>query len=432
VSAVYFEMIGGASGNMLLGALLDAGADRDALEAALRTIPVDGWTSELQSVNKRGIAATYYDFVVPGEDHHAHDHGAHGHGTARHLSEVLDIVARSGLSASQIARATAIYRRLADAEAKVHGTSADHVHFHEVGATDAILDVAGACIALDLLGIDEIYCSAFPIGRGSIDMEHGRYPNPPPATAELLRGAPTYDAGIAGEMVTTTGAAILSHLVADPGTRPPMTVATIGYGAGRSNFDIPNVLRASIGTVTPFGPGSPGPGGIGGPCRPDFQQNAGPGGIGGPSRPDFQQQVAVIEANIDDMSPQRFELALERTLAAGAFDVWLAPITMKKSRPAVLFGAIAPLEREAAVAHVMLAETTTLGVRVRHERRYTLERTIETATTPYGEIRVKTATFDGQARRSLEYDDLVRIARERQRPLAEIVAAVEAFLSDGR
>jgi uncharacterized protein (TIGR00299 family) protein len=415
VSAVYFEMIGGASGNMLLGALLDAGADRDALEAALRTIPVDGWTSELQRVNKRGIAATYYDFVVPGEDHHAHDHGAHGHGTARHLSEVLDIVARSGLSASQIARATAIYRRLADAEAKVHGTSADHVHFHEVGATDAILDVAGACVALDLLGIDEIYCSAFPIGRGAIDMQHGRYPNPPPATAELLRGAPTYDAGIAGEMVTTTGAAILSHLVEHPGTRPPMTVETIGYGAGRSNFDIPNVLRASIGTVTPLGPGSPGP-----------------GGIGGPSRPDFQQQIAVIEANIDDMSPQRFELALERTLAAGAFDVWLAPITMKKSRPAVLFGAIAPLACEAAVAHVMLAETTTLGVRVRHERRYTLERTIETATTPYGDIRVKTATFDGQARRSLEYDDLVRIARERQRPLAEIVAAVEAFLSDGR
>jgi uncharacterized protein (TIGR00299 family) protein len=318
------------------------------------------------------------------------------------LDEVLDIIARSGLTLAQIERASAIYRRLAGAEAKVHGTTPDRIHFHEVGATDAILDVAGACVALDLLGVESVWCSAFPIGRGSIDMQHGRYPNPPPATAELLRGAPTYDADVAGEMVTTTGAAILAHLVDRPGVRPAMTASAIGYGAGRSDFAIPNVLRATVGTLTPAS---------------EFASGT--------------DTIAVIEANIDDMSPQRFELALERALAAGAFDVWLAPVTMKKSRPAVLFGAIAPLEREAAVAHAMLAETTTLGVRVRHERRYTLERTTHTAATPFGEVRVKTATFDGQPRRTLEYDDLVRIARERQRPLAEIVAAVEAFLIDG-
>jgi uncharacterized protein (TIGR00299 family) protein len=402
VSAVYFEMIGGASGNMLLGALIDAGADRERVEAALRTIPVEGWSSESHRVDKRGIAATYYDFVVPGEDHHAHEH-ATGHGTARHLGEVLDIIARSGLARAQIERASAIYRRLADAEAKVHGTTSDRIHFHEVGATDAILDVAGACVALDLLGVESVWCSAFPIGRGSIDMQHGRYPNPPPATAELLRGAPTYDADVAGEMVTTTGAAILAHLVERPGVRPAMTASAIGYGAGRSDFAIPNVLRATIGTL-------------------DVATSRFASGT---------DTIAVIEANIDDMSPQRFELALERALAAGAFDVWLAPVTMKKSRPAILFGAIAPLEREAAVAHAMLAETTTLGVRVRHERRYTLERSTHTVATPLGDVRVKTATFDGQPRRTLEYDDLVRIARERQRPLAEIVAAVEAFLSDG-
>jgi len=401
VTAVYFEMIGGASGNMLLGALMDAGADRERVEAALRTIPVDGWSSESRRVEKRGIAATYFDFVVPGEDHHAHEH-ANRHGTARHLDEVLDIIARSGLTLAQIERASAIYRRLAGAEAKVHGTTPDRIHFHEVGATDAILDVAGACVALDLLAVESVWCSAFPIGRGSIDMQHGRYPNPPPATAELLRGAPTYDADVAGEMVTTTGAAILAHLVDRPGVRPAMTASAIGYGAGRSDFTIPNVLRATVGTLTP---------------APAFANGT--------------DTIAVIEANIDDMSPQRFELALERALAAGAFDVWLAPVTMKKSRPAIVFGAIAPLEREAAVAHAMLAETTTLGVRVRHERRYTLERTTHTAATPFGEVRVKTATFDGQPRRTLEYDDLVRIARERQRPLAEIVAAVEAFLIDG-
>jgi len=403
VNAAYFEMIGGASGNMLLGSLIDAGADVDRLLETLRTIPVDGWSFESRRVVKRGIAATYFDFIVPGEDHHAHEHAAsHGHG--RHLAEVLDIVGRSGLSPEQRARATAIYVRLADAEAKVHGTTADRIHFHEVGAVDAILDVAGACVALDLLEVDSVWCSAFPIGRGSIDMQHGRYPNPPPATAELLRGAPTYDADVAGEMVTTTGAAILAELVAAPGVRPAMTAGTIGYGAGRSDFDVPNVLRASIGALAPSTPVTDGL---------------------------VLDEVCVLEANVDDMSPQRFELALERTLAAGAFDVWLAPVTMKKSRPAILFGAIAPVACEAAVARAMLAETSTLGVRVRRERRYTLPRETVAIATPFGDVRVKTATIDGVRRRTLEYDDVVRIARERGRPFADIARRIEETLTDG-
>jgi uncharacterized protein (TIGR00299 family) protein len=434
VSAVHFELIGGASGNMLLGALIDAGAPVALIEAALRTIPVSGWSSESRRVDKRGIAATYFDFIVPGEDHHAHEHaGAHGHG--RHLAEVLDIIEASGLTRAQIARARAIYVRLAEAEAKVHGTTADRIHFHEVGATDAILDVAGACVALDLLGIERVFCSAFPIGRGSIDMQHGRYPNPPPATAELLRGAPTYDADVAGEMVTTTGAAILTHLVERPGIRPAMTASAIGYGAGRSDFTIPNVLRATVGLLAP----SAGAYGGVGDTLPGIARDAAPGivrdEVAALVRDEadgiVHDEVAVLEANVDDMSPQRFELALERTLAAGAFDVWLAPVTMKKSRPAILFGAIGPVEREGAIARAMLAETTTLGVRVRRERRYTLERSLRTVATPLGAVRVKTAFLDGQARPTLEYDDLARIARERQRPLAEIVRQVEEFLRDG-
>ncbi len=404
MNAVYFEMIGGASGNMLLGALIDAGASRGAIEAALRTIPVTGWTSEMRRVDKRGIAATYFDFVIPGEDHHPHDHGKPGaprHG--RHLSEVLELIERSGLEEAQKTRARTIYLRLGEAEAKVHGTTVERIHFHEVGATDAILDVAGTCVALDLLGVRNAYCSAYPIGRGSIAMDHGRYPNPPPATAELLLGAPTYDAGIEGEMVTTTGAAILSTLVANPGERPPMRTERIGYGAGRSDFAIPNLLRASLGTLAAGGPASAA------------------GGLG-------SDEVVVLEANVDDMSPQRFELALERALAAGAYDVWLAPVTMKKSRPAILFGAIAPLDCEAAVARAMLAETTTLGVRVRRERRYTLARETASHETPFGPVRVKTAMFDGQARRTLEYDDVARIARERQRSFAEIALRIEESL----
>jgi uncharacterized protein (TIGR00299 family) protein len=380
LNVVHVEMIGGASGNMLLGAMLDAGAPLERLETALRTIPLDPWTIEHRRVDKRGISATYFDFVIPG------DHG----GGLRHLSEVLELLERSALTGLQKARASSIYIRLAEAEAKVHGTTVDETHFHEVGAADAILDVAGFCVALDLLDIERVACSPYPLGRGTVSMHHGRYPNPPPATAELLRGAPTYDAGFDGETVTPTGAAILATLVARPGERPAMRTEAIGYGAGRSDFAVPNVLRVSVGELAESAPAAP------------------------------AADVVVLEATIDDMSPQHFELAIERVLAAGAFDVWLLPVTMKKLRPGVIFGAVAPPEREADVANAMLRETTTLGVRVRTERRHTLDRHVEIRRTALGEVRVKTALVDGQPRQTLEYDDVARIAREQSRPIAEI------------
>jgi uncharacterized protein (TIGR00299 family) protein len=401
VRIAYFEPIGGASGNMLLGALCDAGANLDDIVAALRTIPVEGWTIERSSVRKRGIAASYIEIVVPGEDgapDHDRAHGAHGIAphSGRHLSEVLALVQASGLSALQKERACAIYTRLGEAEARVHGMAVERVHFHEVGEIDAILDVAATCIALDLLGIERVACSAFPVGRGSIRMEHGLFPNPPPATAELLRWVPTYSAGIDGEMVTTTGAAILTTLAERVGERPAMIAERIGYGAGTCDFPIPNVLRVSLGTTVDAG----------------VVPEAG--------------EVAVLEANLDDMSPQYFELALERVFAAGALDAWLAPITMKKSRPGILFAVLCAPDQEAACAHAMLAETTTLGIRVRRERRYALERTIEECETTLGLVRVKTARIDGASRRTLEYEDVVRIARERRRPIAEIAARLEA------
>jgi uncharacterized protein (TIGR00299 family) protein len=393
----YVEMVGGASGNMLLGALLDAGADRGALEAALATIGVAGWRATSARVVKRGIAATYFDFAIDGEDHapgdHAHGRAPHGE---RRLADVLAIVAQSGLTASQKARASAIYRRLGEAEARAHGSTVDEIHFHEVGQVDAILDVAGCCVALDLLGVERLFCSSFPVGRGSIDMAHGRYPNPPPATAELLRGAPLVPADVDGEMVTTTAAAILTTLVERPGVRPAFVPQRIGYGAGRSDFPVPNVVRVSIGPA----------------AAPD---------AGG-------DEACVLEANVDDMQPQHFEIALERVLAAGAYDAWLAPVTMKKSRPAVIFGAVAPPDREEAVARAMLENTTTLGVRVRRERRYVLERSVAVVATELGSVRVKTAKIAGGVRRTLEYDDVARIARERDRPVAEIAARLEELL----
>lgn len=402
----YFEPIGGASGNMLLGALIDAGADAAAIESALRTIPVrKPWRFRAERSVKRGIAATYVSIEVPGEDG-APDHVHASHGEASHgvrLANVIEILDRSTLDARQKLRARAIYTRLAEAEAVAHGETPDAIHFHEVGATDAILDVAGACVALDLLRVDAVRCAPFPTGRGSISMQHGAYPNPPPATAELLRGFATYDGGVDGEMVTTTGAAILTTLAAtSSGERPEMIAERIGYGAGTSDFLIPNVLRVSVGEAAEA-----------------FN-----------SAEAMSDEVVVLEANVDDMSPQYFELALERVFAAGALDAWLVPIVMKKSRPGILFGAIAPLDREQACAHAMLVETTTLGVRVRREHRRVLERRIAEVSTELGVVRVKTAVVDGRPRRTLEYADVVRIARERHRPIAEVARELERCLPE--
>ncbi|HTD37276.1 MAG TPA: nickel insertion protein [Candidatus Limnocylindrales bacterium] len=250
----YVDMIGGAAGDMLLAAFLDAGLDRDALERALRTVVADGWTLKPMRVVKRGIAATYAGLVVPGEDgdeHHHHHHAHHlseggHHGETRTLGGVLEIVERSGLTARQRERASAVYRALAKAEARTRGTTAGPMRFHEIGPIDAILDVAATCVALDLLQIDELRCSPFPIGTvpSSTDSRHDA--NGQRVTAHLLAGWPTRALDVTDQLVTATAAAILTTL-AKPGD-PQLTIKRIGYGAGRSDFSVPNVTRVLIGT----------------------------------------------------------------------------------------------------------------------------------------------------------------------------------------
>ncbi len=391
----HVEPVGGAAGNMLLGALVDAGADLDAVEAALRTVVAEGWSFARSRTTRRGIAATYLDVVVPGEDDRRAD-GAPAHGT--HLVDVLATVERSGLNASQKRRVSEVYRALGEAEARVHGSTIDAIHFHEVGAIDAILDVAGFVVAADLLEIERLTCARIPLGTGEIAMTHGRYPNPPPATAELLRGVPTYDARCAGELVTTTAAALLTTLCSRFGERPAMTVSAFGYGAGARDGELPNVTRIGIGVAT--------------------------------STERAANDVSVLEANVDDMSPQFFELAVERLFAAGALDVWLTPMTMKKGRPAIVVSAIVPPELEALCAQLLLRETTTIGVRVRTERRYTMERRIRSVATAFGPVRVKDVRLDGTRRAMPEYDDVARIARERNEPIHTIYRAVESALED--
>ncbi|HYK53361.1 MAG TPA: nickel pincer cofactor biosynthesis protein LarC [Candidatus Eremiobacteraceae bacterium] len=402
-----FDCFSGASGNMIMGALVDAGLSLDALERELRKLPVEGWSIEARRVDKRGLSALYLDVHVPGEDHDHehhheahHDHQAHAH---RKLADVLSIVRRAGFPAAVEKAASAIYHRLAEAEAHVHGSSIDEIAFHEVGQVDAIIDIAGAALGLYLLGIERVYCSSMPCGRGFIDASHGRMPSPAPATLELLRGAPTYDIDIDAELVTPTGAAILST-IASFEQRPPMIIDSIGYGAGRSEFPFPNALRVLVGETVE--------------SRGSLDST--------PSSGD----VTVLETNIDDMSPQLYEHAIDRIFAAGALDAWTHPVQMKKGRPGTQLCVIAPPERADAVASAMLAETTTIGVRRWNVVRDTLAREEHVVQTGFGPVHVKLVRAPSGPRARPEFDDCLAIAQRNGTTLAEIMRRVEADVDE--
>jgi len=408
MSIAYFECFGGASGNMILGALVDAGVSVTALERELRRLPVSGWKMQVRETHKRGLGASYLDVDVPGEDGHQHAHvgdphahvgepHAHAH---RSLNEVLRIVRGPGYPPHVENMAMRIFERLAQAEARVHRIPVEEIAFHEVGQVDAIVDVTGVALALDLARIDAVFCSPLPCGRGSIESAHGVFPSPAPATLELLRGAPTYDVDLAAEMVTPTGAAILTS-IAKFSQRPAMTIDRIGYGAGRSDFPFPNVLRVCIGEASPASAASAAADG-----------NA--------------TDVVQIETNIDDMNPQLYEHAIERAFAAGALDVWTMGAQMKKSRPGTLLAALAPPERADEVADALLAETTTLGVRRWPVRRTALPREDKSVTTSLGAVRVKIARGPAGTRARPEYDDCLAIARRTGMALTDVMRVVEA------
>jgi len=397
---------------MILGALVDAGLPLDSLERELRKLPVPVFRLLTQRVDKRGLAALYLDVDVPGEDghpvtghHQHHDHHHHEGIAHRRLADVLDIVRAAHFPSAVETMAEKIYRRLATAEASVHGMTEDTIAFHEVGQVDAIVDIAGAAIGLFTLGIDVVHCSPLPCGRGRITSAHGEGPSPAPATLELLRDAPTYALDVDGEFVTPTGAAILST-VASFSRRPAMTIDAIGYGAGSSDFPFPNVLRVIIGKTV------------------DARTDA-----GGPG------DVVQLETNIDDMNPQLYEHVGERLFASGALDVWTQAVTMKKGRPGIVLAALAPPERADVVAAVMLAETTSIGVRRWSVQRTTLPRTSHTVNTAFGPVRVKVVEGPGGRRARPEYDDVRGIAQREGKPLADVMLRVEREVAehlDGR
>ncbi len=383
--AAYFDCPSGVAGDMILGALVDAGVPLADLRAALRTLPLEGWDLSAREVKKGAFRATKVEVEI---DHHAH----HVHRT---LGDLLSIVERSGLAPAVKSSAARIFTRLADAEARAHGVGRDSVHFHDVGAVDAIVDVTGSVAALDLLGIEEVHASALPIGGGFVNGPHGRMPVPGPGTAELLRGFPVVDTGVRAELVTPTGAAIVTTLARGAGRMPAMVVAEVGYGAGTMDLpDTPNVLRCLVGEL---------------------------------SASSERETVCQVETTIDDMSPQLYEPLMERLFEAGALDVFLTPVVMKRSRPGVVVTALVTPDRLDALTRALFDESTTIGVRWSEWCRATLAREIVTCTTSYGAVRVKVSRLDGRVVTvTPEFVDVLRLARELSLPVREVMDQARA------
>jgi uncharacterized protein (TIGR00299 family) protein len=375
----YFDCAAGASGDMILGALVDAGYSLAALESSLGALAVDGWRVHARPVERGGLRGVHLVVETAGDRRFAD------------LRAMLAPIAASGLPSPVKARAEAILRRLAEAESRVHQVPVEAVHFHEVGSLDTLVDVVGAVAGLDALGIDRVHVSALPLGGGSVDTAHGRLPVPAPATAELLRGFPVYDNGVRAELVTPTGAAILTTL-ATPGPAPAITLDAIGWGAGTRELAIPNLLRVLIG----------------------------PAEAGAGSGPVETETLVAVETTIDDMSPQLYEPLMERLLEAGALDVYLTPVIMKRSRPGVVLTAFATPEQASELADVLFRETPTIGVRWSEVRRRRLPRELVRRETPLGPVTFKVSRLHGRVVTvTPEFEEVRRIARERGLPVRE-------------
>jgi uncharacterized protein (TIGR00299 family) protein len=405
--ALHFDCFSGASGDMVLGGLLDLGLPMEALRGALGSLAIDYGGVSSARVLRAGVSATKFnahaDDPAAGSHDHRHHHGDGApHAAAHHahhsLKEIGGLIRRSALSPQARDRAIQLFERLAEAEAAIHDMPVDQVHLHEVGALDSIIDIVGAVYGLEWLGATAITSSPLNVGGGTVECAHGTFPVPAPATARLLEGVPIYSGPIAKELVTPTGALIVTSYASAYGPLPPMRVDRIGYGAGSRDFERnPNVLRLFAGETASEA---------------------------------AAERVVTIECEIDDMNPQLFGPLMDRLAQAGALDVFYAAVQMKKGRPGTLVTVIAHPDRRVAIAAVLFSDTTTIGVRYQEMLRDRLDREIVQVETPLGGIRFKVATRDGCVlNASPEFDDCARIAAERRLPLKEVQAiATKAWL----
>ena len=394
---LYFDCVGGISGDMSIAALLAAGADEDTLREGIASLPIEPVELVVEEAETHGIAATRVHVRVQAST------------VIRTYANIRALLDASGLPAAALELAQRIFRRLAVAEAAVHRRDVEQVAFHEVGAVDSIVDIAGTAIALTSLGIERVFSSPVPTGVGMIKTEHGQMPLPAPAVVELLRGAPMYSRPVPMELVTPTGAAILAATVEGYGDLPLVRTEAVGYGAGTQRPDFPNVLRVLIGEGTGEAPGMPG-------------EASTEGGVTG---------ELVIATNVDDLNPELHAFVLERLFEAGAQDAWLTPIVMKKGRPAMQVSALVTPARADAIRQVLFRETGTLGVRTSPVEKASLERDWVQVRTRHGEVRVKIGLLDGRAITvSPEYEDCARVAREARVPARDVVEEARRLARD--
>jgi uncharacterized protein (TIGR00299 family) protein len=429
----YLDCFSGMSGDMFLGALIDAGVSAKLLEETVDALNI-GARLEISKVNRSGITATKVDVFVHGEKempreefwvgeehshaegHQRHDHthaaGWHSHPEvdahrhkpehARSLKEIKKIIGAAAISEKAKKTAIDIFEALGTAEAKIHNLDIESVHFHEVGAVDAMVDIVGAAVGAEAVGVEEIICSPLNVGGGTVKCAHGVFPVPAPATVELMKGAPVYSSGIQAELLTPTGAAIVKTLATRFGAFPGMKIEKAGYGAGTRDFPgHANVVRLTIGEAVSW-----------------------------LASKTVQETISVLEANLDDLNPQVFGYVMDRLLEEGALDVFGMPVQMKKNRPGTVLTVLCKPEDSTNLTQLLFTETTTLGVRRRDEQRHTLARRWVTVATPWGEVRMKIASMNGTVTNyAPEYEDCRRIAAEQHVPLKSVMQeATQAYL----
>ena len=393
---LYFDCFSGASGDMILGALIDAGLPVDALRRALGSLAIGEYTLGADRVDRAGVAATKFH-VREAKSHAEAPTAGHSH-HHRSVKEIATLIEGCALSVSGKAKAISLFRRLAETEASIHQLPVEQVHLHEVGALDSIIDIVGSVFGLQWFGADQIVASPLNVGSGTVMCQHGTFPVPAPATAKLVEGVPIYSQGAPVELLTPTGALLITGHASSYGAIPPMTIGRIGYGAGERNpAGTPNVLRLIVGESAASGP---------------------------------LERVVVIECEIDDMNPQIFGTLMDHLYAAGALEVFYVPIQMKKGRPGTLVTTVVQPERRAALSHILFRETTTLGLRYQELFRERLDREQVRVETPLGPVQFKLGRLAGRVVNAApEFDDCVRLAAERGLPVKEIQAiATKAYL----
>lgn len=383
----YLDCSSGISGDMFLAALLDAGLDPRRLIEEVKKVQLGFYEFKRTRAVRGGLAGTRVEIRVPGKQPH------------RNLADIEKLIGESALGGSVKERSLKIFHRLAEVEGKLHNKPAGEVHFHEVGAVDAVIDIVGACVGLEMMEISDLVCSPLNVGGGRTEAAHGTLPVPAPATAELLKEIPVYSSGVEGELVTPTGAALVSTLAASFGPMPAMKIDRIGYGAGEKDFPKhPNIARLFVGEGVET-------------------EKARPAARG-------DELVSVIEANLDDMSPQLYGYVVEQALAAGALDVTCSSIQMKKNRPGFQVSILCAPEKSDALAQLLFEQTTTIGLRIYEARRKVLEREHVSVETPYGPVRVKVAKLNGKVMNAApEYEDCQQIAAEKSVPLKQVILA---------